>query len=529
MSITSIKFGIFILLVICIYYLIPKKIRWIWLLMGSAYFYISYDAGLSLWLLVTILSIYFAGLILDRCNKKYEIEIKQSDKEAKKRLKKKAKSVKNGIAVIFAMLNLGIWIYFKFADMFIGMMNGLANVSLEPIRLLAPLGISFYMLQAIGYIIDIKRGKLEAQKNPFKLALWLGFFPQMIQGPISRYTDTAEQLFNGNPLNIKNIKYGAQLMLWGYFKKLIISNYSAVVVNTIFSGIYGKYEGFEYIIGIVLYAVQIYCDFSGGIDIISGIAEMLGIILPDNFNHPYFSRGIQEYWRRWHITLGTWFRDYIFYPLSISNLANKIGKHTRKLFGNKLGKMIPTYLALIIVWTSNGIWHGAGFRYFLYGFYNGILITVGMQFGDVAGKFADHILKFNRETFSWKLFQMIRTFSFVCLGRILFMADSVADAWEIYKSIFTTFNPWVLVDGTVLTYGLSAKEINVLLFSILILLIVSLLQEKCHSQDLKLRDKVAEQNIVFRWLVYFCAIFAVLILGKYGGGLDAGNFIYMKF
>lgn len=525
MSLTSLEFGIFVIVILFGYYLIPMKFRWIWLLAGSAYFYISYDLKLSVWLLISILLIYLAGLWLDKCNQKYEKLMELAEKKEKKELKKRCKNEKSHIVLLFAVINIGIWIYFKFTDTILQTLNQFSAGNFEMLNLVAPLGISFYILQAISYVVDIKRGKCQPQKNLFKLALWLGFFPQMIQGPVSRYTETSEQLFKGNPLEIKNIKFGAQLALWGYFKKLIIANYSAVMVNTIFGNAIGKYAGCEYIVGIVLYAVQIYCDFSGGIDIISGIAEMLGIFLPVNFSRPYFSRGIQEYWRRWHITLGSWFRDYIFYPLSISTLANKMAKHTRKIFGIKLGNMIPTYIALIIVWTSNGIWHGAGLRYFMYGFYNGILITVGMQFGGIASDFADHTLKLNRECFSWKLFQMLRTFSLVCFGRILFKADTVTDAFQIYKSIFTKFNPWILFDGSIYTYGLSEKQVRVLAAAILVLLIVSIIQES----GIKIREKIAEQNIVFRWGVCYAAIFVVLIFGMYGTGFSAGDFIYMKY
>lgn len=529
MSITSLNFCAFVILLVVIYYVIPQKLRWIWLLISSVFYLTVYDLNLSKWLFVTIFIVYLDGIWLDICNKKYDIQIALADKETKKTLKKKSKHVKSIITTIGVVANIGIWIYFKFTDMFIGYYNEIFSAQVDLLNLAAPLGISFYTLQAVGYIIDVKRGKIEAQKNPAKLALWLAFFPQMIQGPICRYSDTAEQLFKGSKLEYINIKYGAQQMLWGYFKKLIVANYSAVIVNTIFNGVEGQYKGLEYVIGIALYAIQIYCDFSGGIDIIAGIAEMLGIMLPVNFKRPYFSRGIAEYWRRWHITLGTWFRDYIFYPLSISGIANKLGKKTRKIFGNKLGKMIPTYIALIIVWSSNGIWHGAGLRYFMYGFYNGILITVGMQCGEAAGKFADNILKLNREAFSWKLFQILRTFSFICIGRILFKADTVLDAMHIYKSILTDFNPWILFDGTLLTYGLSAKQLNILMLSMLVLLIVSLLQEYFETKQLKLRDVIAEQNIGFRWTVYLVAIVVVLVFGMYGSGYSATDFIYMKF
>ncbi len=525
MSLTSISFAIFMLLVLAGYYIIPLSRRWIWLLIASAYFYISYNAGLSVWLLVSILLIYFFGMWLDLCNQKYDSLIAEAEKAERKQLKKKAKREKGYIAFLCAAIQIGIWGAFKFTDLVLISINRFFNGDFEVLDIIAPLGISFYTFQAISYIIDIQRGRCEAQKNPFKLALWLGFFPQMIQGPICRYSETAQQLYDGHPFEWKNLQYGAQLMLWGYFKKLIIANYAEVIVNTIFFSAEGTYHGCEYIIGIVLYTIQLYGDFSGGIDIIMGCAQMLGIHLPPNFKRPYFSKSIEEYWRRWHITLGAWFRDYIFYPLSISKWATNLADHTRKWFGNKLGNMIPTYIALILVWLANGAWHGAGLRFFMFGLYHGILIIIGIQFGESSARFAEEKLHINRDTFSWKLFQMLRTFALVCFGRILIEANSVAGALHIYKSIFTEFNPWVFFDGSIFTYGLDGVQVFVLFAAVLVLLLVSILQER----GIHIRDKIAEQNLVFRWIIYGAALFAIIIFGMYGAGYNASDFIYMGY
>ena len=526
MSLTSVTFFVFVAVMVCVYYLLPMKVRWIWLLACSLFYYITYDPKLSIWLFLTTLCIYVAGLTLQNVNDRYEGILKDTEVSERKKVKKEAKLIKGRIEAVFVLILAAIWLGFKFGAKLVNVYRGILGEDEYMSALAAPLGLSFFILIAVSYVIDIKRNKITAQRNPLKLLLWLGYFPQMIQGPIVKYKDTSNQLFQGNHFEERNIVFGAELMLWGYFKKLMIANYANVVVTTIFSS---RHLGLEYVVGIVLYAAQIYCDFSGGIDIISGISQMLGILLPVNFKRPYFSRNIEEYWRRWHVTLNVWFRDYIFTPLSISNWAGKTAKRTRKWFGAKLGNMIPTYIALIVVWSANGIWHGAGINYFLYGFYNGVLITVGMQFGAKSAEFADKVLKINRSTFSWRLFQMARTFSLVCFGRVLFKSATLQGTIEIYKNTFTHFNPWIFFDDTLFSYGLSSKQFHVMTASILVLLVVSILQEIFQNKGSSLRMKISEQNLLFKCGLFFLALMIVLVFGMYGPGYSAGDFIYMKY
>ncbi len=525
MSITSLSFLIFLAIMVVGYYILPIKRRWIWLLIGSAYFYFLCSRKVSVWLLISVMLIYLFGLWIDHCDRKYQKRMEEVEKAEARQLKKDAKRRKGYIAFFCAVIQIAIWVGFRFTDQLFTSLNRMLHGDFDFATILVPLGLSFYMLQAISYVVDVKRGKMAAQRNPFKLALWLGFFPQMLQGPIARYSETFDQLIDGNPFDRKNIKYGAQLMLWGYFKKLILSNYAGVIVDAIFGSAAGAYHGSEYMIAIGLYAVQLFGDFSGGIDIISGCAEMFGVHLPENFRRPYFSKSIQEFWQRWHITLGNWFKDYLFYPISISKWAGKTATHTRKIFGPKLGNMIPTYIALLIVWTATGIWHGAGMGYMLWGLYNGVLMVLAMQFNEPLARFAEKRLRINRARMSWRLFQIVRTFILVSLGRILFEAATVGQALVIYRSFFTDFSPWVFFDGTIFTYGLDQMQILVLVAAMFVWLAVSLLQER----GVHIRDAIARQNLAFRWILYIVALFVVLIFGMYGAGYNAGDFIYMQF
>jgi D-alanyl-lipoteichoic acid acyltransferase DltB (MBOAT superfamily) len=259
-------------------------------------------------------------------------------------------------------------------------------------------------------------------------------------------------------------------------------------------------------------------------DIISGTAEILGVTMPLNFERPYFSRSISEYWRRWHITLGTWFRDYVFYPLSISRAAQALSKHCRKWFGPNLGKMMPTYLAMVLVWLLKGIWHGAGAQFVVFGMYQGILIVLGMQFEPLFDRI---IQKFNIRTdcFSWRLWQRLRTLALIMGGRIIFKANGLGEAVRIFGSIFRMRNWWIFTDGTFFTLGLGAWDMFVLFVAVLVLLTVSILQEK----GVHIREAIERQNLFFRWGLYITAVVAVVLLGIYGIDLDLSGFVYAGF
>ena len=519
-------FLLFVIITAGVYFIFPRKVQWCWLLISSTIFYVQSGAELTIWMYGSACTIYIFGLILEGLDNRYQKKLAAlttPDKAQKKALKQRNTRVKRIFVWLAAIINIGIWVGFKFTDLLITSINQAFSTSYGLWNLVLPLGISFYTFQAVSYVIDVSHGKCKAQRNPFKLILWLSYFPQMIQGPICRYNETAEQLFAPHEPEYRRVKFGAQLMLWGYFKKLVIADRVAQIAMTVFNNP-TRYSGPELLIGAIAYTIQLYGDFSGGIDVISGVSEILGITLPKNFERPYFSRSIAEYWRRWHISLGGWFRDYIFYPLSISKAAQALGKQTRKWFGAQLGKMIPTYIALLIVWTLNGVWHGAGMQYVAYGFYQGILIILGMQ---IAQPSAEWMKRWNIKTdcFSWKLWQMLRTSLLMVLGRVLYKAPSLPDAFQIWKSIFTEFNPWVLTDGTLFSLGLSAQEMFVLFMALLVLLLVSILQER----GVKLREAIERQNLIFRWLLYFVAIFTIILAGAYGVGYNAADFIYANF
>jgi len=532
MNFTSITFLLFILVVFIIYFFVNKRRQWVVLLIASYAFYLFSDIRMVLFLIITTTSIFYAGLKLEQTNSDFNKILAEGGNALTREQKNQYKSINNvkktKILLIILMINFGILAILKYFNFFALNVNFLLSqfsidMSIPTLRLLLPLGISFYTFQSAGYIIDVYRGKVHADTNIAKFALFVSFFPQIVQGPISRYDSLAHQLFDTHKFDYIRVKFGLQLILWGFFKKMVIADRLALGVDLIFNN-FEQFEGITIFFGAVLYSIQVYCDFSGGIDIARGIAEIMGINLTNNFNHPFFATSLEDYWRRWHITLGSWMRDYIFYPLSLSKTFTKLGKVSRKILGRYLGKLFPTFLAMQITFLIVGIWHGPQWKFVAFGLYYGFLIFSGILLKPVITQV---IAKFHIKTecFSWRLFKITGTLMIVCIGRYFSRADSLKDALRMLKRTFSAFNPWVLFDGTFLNLGLDIKDINLLLISIITLFVVEIFQEK----GVFLRQKISEQNLVFRWSIYITAIFAILIFGVYGIGYEGSDFIYKGF
>ena len=309
-------------------------------------------------------------------------------------------------------MNLGILAVLKYTNFAIANVNGIAALftgrhSIARVNLVLPLGISFYTFQTMGYVIDVYRGKAEAEKNIFKMALFTSFFPQLIQGPISRFGELSQTLYAPHRFDFRTVWFGLERVLWGYFKKLVIADRIVVAVNAIV-GQPDIYSGFYVFCGMLFYAAELYADFTGGIDITIGIAQMFGIQLAENFERPYFSKNIAEYWRRWHITMGTWFKDYLFYPLSASMPVLSMSTFCRKHFGAAAGRRIPVYFVTLVVWFATGIWHGASWNFVLWGVYFGIIIIIEKLFLgkylEKAPAFLSHLYAIFLFTFGWVLF-----------------------------------------------------------------------------------------------------------------------------
>lgn len=506
MSLTSIYFFIFVMATLVVYFIVPKRYQWVILLISSYIFYAWSGIKLIAFLLFTTITTFFAGIFLAR----YE----------EKKQKKK-------ILVITLLTNFGILMFLKYYTFTVDgidfILGSFSNVALPRFNLFIPLGVSFYIFQSVGYVIDVYRGKYSPEHNIGKFALFVSFFPQIIQGPISRYDQLAHQLYDSHNLDFDQLKYGIQLMMWGYFKKVIIADRAAILVNTVFNN-YTNYPGSITAVAVFFYCIQIYCDFSGGIDIIRGIAQIMGINMIRNFQRPYFATSLADFWRRWHISLGAWMKDYLFYPLSLSKPFLKLGKNTRKVVKGRLGKILPTSVVTFIVFFVIGIWHGANFKYIAFGVWNGTIITFSL----ISAPFYSRVLtkcRINPNSLPWRVFQILRTTFLVFIGRYFTRGANFMTALHMIKHTFFSFKVTALIDETIWTLGLDKFDFVLVLLCGLVVLIVGYFQET----GVEIRKSLEQKNSFVQWLVIMTGLIVLVVFGLYRDGYIATEFIYQQF
>ncbi|MDO4522295.1 MAG: MBOAT family protein [Eubacteriales bacterium] len=533
MGITTLNFFLFLAIGILVYYLLPKKAQWVWLLILSVYFYVRASRTMSVFIAVTCISVYLLSLLIEKSDLRYKEElrrIKAGELDGDKKVIKKQNIHRKRLCIAAsALINVGMLVVLKFYDLIFTEINtsffGGAEGFFPLLHVGLPLGISFYTFQAIGYLVDVYRGKSKAEHNFFKTALFISFFPQILQGPISRYHQLSEELFPGHSFDFENLTDGFYLMLWGLFKKMVIADRAGIMCDLVFQN-YLNYAGVEFWVALLAYAAQMYGDFSGGIDIVRGAAKMFGVHMVDNFERPYFSKDIPEFWRRWHITLGTWFKDYLMYPIALSSLSQSVTKSLRKKGKVHLGKVLPSYVSCMILWLANGAWHGAGTQFLLFGVYHGILTILSMEYQDRLIALGDR-LHINQNCTSWRWFQILRTFFLVEIGRVIFVTPDFHASLIMLKSMFTVPNLWKLFDGSIFRLGLAAPDFFVLVFACLLLLMIEVIQECNHGMHI--RDWLKTQNLWLRWTLAFGLVFVILTFGIYGHGYDAAGFIYMQY
>ncbi len=493
MSITSFSFLCFFAVVLFVYYIIPKKAQWGYLLAVSfAYFMTSAEVAESggwyvvFYPMAAVLAVYMAARLMDRT------------KEQKKRRTALI------CAVIFC---IGLLCTLKFFRL----------------PLLAPMGISFYTLTLLGYLFDVYYEIGSVQRNYGKLLLFTCYFPTMVSGPVVKYKEMEGQLFCGHKLEYRRVTFGMQRMVWGFFKKLVISERMAVIANEIFNH-YENYEGFSIWVGAFAFTFQLYTDFAGCMDIVLGISECFGIVLPENFNAPFLAANISEYWRRWHITLGVWLREYLFYPLLRTKFFMQLPKKLRDRLGKKGAKQLTTFLAMLVLWFTIGYWHGGSFN-FIIG--SGLLHWGYIVFGELAEPLFVKMRGFFgiRAGCRWFLWlQRLRTFVLVMFGLVFFRNASVVDAVRMLGRGFSAFNPQIFVDKTLFSFGLDWVECTVLLVSLLLMEWVTIQQQKGW-----LRERLEKKPLLIRWMVLYALLFYVILLGQYGPGYSASEFIYQNF
>ena len=530
----------FLAAVAAVYFLFPvKKYQWTVLLVASYVFYLMAGYRYAVFIVITTMTTYLSALWIDKIAAKGKEELKAHkadwDKDQKKQFKAVLKKKKHGIMIAVVVLNLGILAFLKYYNFFAGSLNDLLAAggvafSAPTLKLFLPLGISFYTFQSIGYVVDVYREKIQAEKNPAKLALFVSFFPQIIQGPISFYDQLAHQLYEPHSFDFTRAKYGAELILWGLFKKLVIADRAYIAIKTVLDD-YGSFGGTTLTFTVLLYALQLYTDFSGGIDISRGVSQILGIDMIQNFRRPYFATSINDYWRRWHISLGAWMKEYVFYPLALSKSFTNV---TKKIRGTKLGttrmgahiaKVLPTSFASLVVFFLVGVWHGANWKYVAFGIWNGGVIMLSTLLEPVFQQMTKSF-RINPKNWLFNLFQMARTFVIVAIGYVFDIAPDFKESMRTFRLMLTN-QDFYKGKWEIASLGLTKGEYLVIGVCSLFLLLVSIIQER--HPDTSLRVMLDKKPFILRYLMLLVGMAIILVFGVYGPGYDAAAFVYMQF
>lgn len=524
MSFASVQFIVFLAILFLLYYLLPKKTQWIVLLAASYVFYLFAGVKYLAFILFTTITTYAAAMLMNgniEKQKAYLTENKASLSRQEKKAYKATIKKKNRLWLILCLvLNFAILFYCKalLLDNAASLVSSSSSVYFLTLGL--PMGMSFYMFQSMGYVIDVYREKAKALKNPFKTALFTAFFPQLIQGPISKFEQLEKDLFTPHKFDRKVLAFGMQRMLWGFFKKLVIADRIAVACSALKGD---EYTGAAFFVLTIFYSIQLFCDFTGGIDIAIGTGQCLGITMPENFDRPFMSKDIAEYWRRWHITLSEWMKSYIFYPINVSGPMLKLSSKLRKKWG-KFGVRIPVYIATIISWLCTGLWHGFNAHYIVWGMANCFVIIISEELHPVYDKFHNKFRLKGRKGYT--VFEIARTFILMNFIRALDLFDHLSDYFSRFFSMFYAPNFSFLVDGSLLELGITVTDYVIIALGVIVLFAASMLK----GQDKgSLRERFQKVPAACRYAVIICAVFIVLIFGVYGIGYDASSFIYNQF
>ncbi len=497
MLFNSFHFLMFFPIVILIYFIIPDKVKYLWLLGASYFFYMSWNAKYGLLLLFSTLVTYLCGLLIDG------IRRKEKTKDSKRLVKTVL-----GISIILSLSTLFYFKYVNFALSILGYLTTKLGISFSVpyFDIVLPVGISFFTFQAIGYAVDVYRGDIYAEKNFFKYALFVSFFPQLVAGPIERSKNLLKQLSVPKKFDFELAREGLLLMIWGYFLKMVLADRIAIFVDTVY-GDFSTYQGWYIIVATILFGIQIYCDFAGYSIIAMGAAKVLGVQLMENFDAPYLSTSVSEFWRKWHISLTSWFKDYLYIPLG----------------GNRKGK-IRKYINILIVFLVSGLWHGASMAFVFWGGLNGLYQVIGSLLMPIR-KWICKVLALNEDSLAHKAVKVFVTFGMVDFAWLFFRAGNMSSAKEAILNMIAQNNYWILFDGSLYECGLNSKNFIVMVISILILLGADLAKKR----GIIVRNIIIKQDYWARWLAIAIPIVAILIFGVWGNMEHNAGFIYFQF
>ncbi|MBO7710691.1 MAG: MBOAT family protein [Lachnospiraceae bacterium] len=525
MNFVSYEFIAFVCIVAALYFIFPMKIRYLVLLLASLFFYWTAGWQKLIFLGAAALVTYLCGLAIQALRNPAPVQAGDAGSGRPESGREPGRDRKEAALAVFLMglmILLAMLIYAKAGERLVAALADVLRGKGLSLTVLVPLGISYYTLAAIGYLADVYWKKDTAEKNPLKLILYLCYFPQILQGPIPKHRNLGVQLGEGHRFDYDRVCFGLQRAVWGFFKKLVIADRLAIMVNQVFEN-YLEYSGFIFLFALAGAVFQLYADFSGCVDIALGISEVFGITLEENFRRPFYSTSSAEFWRRWHISLGSWFRDYVYMPVSVSPAVISVGRLVKKLFGRTAARNVMTTIPLLAVWILTGLWHGTGWDYLVWGLYWGMIIILSTWLAPVYRKI-ERKLGLDTGGDWWRILQRVRTFAIYMVGRLLTLPGNLLTSRWIGRKIFT-WNPWVVFDGTLFSLGWDHKDAWVAIIALCVLWRVSNLQEK----GIRIRETVAKWPLPVRWAFYYGAVFAVLIFGIYGSGVSTSMFVYMNF
>lgn len=507
MVFTSSNFVLFLIAAVVLFYILPKKVRWIELLLASCLFYIASDWRALLFMVGTTVvtyagSLYITGNGIDHNSQEKDVVGTGQRKKGSK-----------VFFVLILLADLGVLLVTKYTGFAVEIVN-LFRKGAEPLTppaILVPLGVSFYTFRTVAYLADCYQGKIVAEKNPLKFFLYISFFPTVIQGPITRYKDLSEPLFSGKGASEKTFWFGVQRILWGFFKKLVIADRAGIAVKAIVSDL-ETYRGGYALVYIFLFMFELYADFSGGMDIALGVSDIFGIPVVENFKRPFFSKSASEFWKRWHATMGAFFRDYIYIPL---------GGDGRSA-ATKAKKNFVFYRNMIIVWLATGLWHGAGFNFIVWGLLNLAVLLLGAITRPMTKKFQEDCGL--AKTKGFQIFRMLRTSFVISFIMSLLSFSDAKTAFTLWGSIFTGVGYKEVFTGGLLELGLQFHDYIILLVGFIMLFVVSLLQRTG-----SVREKLLKIPYILRFIIFLSLLVSIILFGIYGIGYDASQFIYNRF
>ena len=553
MVFNSLQYLIFFPIVLLCFYIVPQRLKNAWLLIASYVFYAMWNVKYCLILFVCTLITYAAALGISLCRNRMTccggnkckretkadslqdagvnddvnmtavsgyVKRDTTDRTSLKRLNQAVSCSRGGgsrtsnarlIFIASLVITIGILAVFKYTDFVIQNLNIILHMSgsaaeLPKSGIVLPVGISFFTFQSAGYLIDIYRGEYKAERNFINYALFVSFFPQLLSGPIGRGGSLLPQYKAAKTFNTDNLLRGGEHFLWGIFLKLVIADRAAILVNTVYNDYY-SHTGMAIILATVMYGLQIYADFDGYSHMAIGSARMLGIELPENFNTPYLSSSIKEFWRRWHISLSTWLRDYVYFSVG----------------GGRCSRL-RKYFNLMLTFLVSGIWHGAKWSFITWGLLHGAYQVIGDILMPLRLKICK-LLKVNTEAESFKVCRMIFTFCLADFAWLFFRADGLRNALRMIKRIIFELQPLSLMDGNLYSLGLDEKSFRLLIYSALILLITDI----CKYRGIDLKEVFLKQNWLFKELSVVVFILFIVVFGVWGGTYDAASFIYFNF